>query len=68
MAYYNCQEPDVILGHGLPGHPQLPRVWCGVAQLDKVCPHGGHGQGHPRVLLAQLLVGPLVVELVTMTH
>ena len=59
--------PDVTLGHGVPCHPQVPRVGGGVTKLDKVCPHGGDGQRHPRVLGAQRVVCPLVVKLVTVT-
>ena len=60
--------PDIILGHGLPCHPLVPGVRGGVTRLDKVSPHGGQGQRHPRVLRVQLLVCPLVVKLVSMTH
>ena len=59
--------PDVTLGHGVPCHPQVPRVGGGVTKLDKVSPHGGDGQRHPRVLGAQRVVCPLVVKLVTVT-
>ena len=59
--------PDVILGHRLPCHPQVPRVRGGVTNLDEVGPHGGDGQRHPRILGAQLVVCPLIVNLVPVT-
>ena len=60
--------PDIILGHGFPRHPEVHGVWGGVTHLDKVGPHGGQGQRHPRILLVQLLLCPLVMKLISVTH